>query len=67
MGLVKVLCNKWIPKYHVRLPEWEYFKYNIQIDYQDHGIVVGIDIKDMNLEHLLEDVEKMDNIFNLNK
>ena len=29
MSLVKVLINKWIPKYKVALPDWEYFKYNI--------------------------------------
>lgn len=64
MGLVKVLINKWIPKYKVALPDWEYFKYNISIDYQDHGIVFGIEIKDMNLEHLLSDIEAMDGLFN---
>jgi hypothetical protein len=49
MGLIKVLSNKFLPKF--KLPEFEYFDYEIQNLYQDGGVAYGFGISNINLSN----------------
>ena len=33
MGLFKILINKYLPKLNLRLPNYDYFDYQVQIEY----------------------------------
>ena len=67
MGLVKVLINKYLPKLNLHMPTWEYFKYEIEIEYQHEGVALGFGIHDINLDNLLNDLEVLNYVFGNNR
>jgi len=44
LTLDEILINRYLPRLGLHLPSFVYFDYNMQLEYQDGGLTIGVDI-----------------------
>ena len=64
MGLIKMLINRYLPKLGLKLPQFSYFNYSIDVEYQQQGFAIGLGIDDIRLEEAMSDIYKFENLYN---
>ena len=61
LTLDEILINRYLPNLGLHLPSFVYFDYDVQLEYQDGGLAIGVNIQDFNSSRVIDDFVHEDN------